>query len=188
MKTPTRKRAVAVVAIAVLAAGGGLVACKLSPGCPLAIISDDRPAKSFADELVTGRQVRPPVKPNTNTSQTGENAMSQASSRTQVIGQVEHADARSFDRKVLKSQVPVLVDFYADWCGPCKMLAPALEQLARETSDARIVKVNVDHSPELAMRYGVSSIPSLAVFKDGQVVAEHVGLASKGQLKELLRR
>ena len=101
---------------------------------------------------------------------------------------VRHANEASFAREVLESDVPVLVDFYADWCGPCRALAPALEQLAQEETGAKVVKVNVDDSPSLAMRYRISSIPSLLVFKDGEVVAQHVGLASKSQLKNLIAR
>jgi thioredoxin 1 len=101
-------------------------------------------------------------------------------------GTVYHADESNFDQLVLNSDVPVLVDFYADWCGPCRMLAPVLEELAKETSDARIVKVNVDQAGQLASRYGIESIPSLKVFKDGKVVDEHVGLANKARLKSLL--
>ena len=101
-------------------------------------------------------------------------------------GTVHHADESNFDQLVLNSDVPVLVDFYADWCDPCRMLAPVLEELAKETSDARIVKVNVDHAGQLASRYGIESIPSLKVFKDGKVVDEHVGLANKAHLKSLL--
>ena len=81
----------------------------------------------------------------------------------------------------------MLVDFYADWCRPCQALAPVLEELARETRDAKIVKVNVDESPQLAAAYRISSIPSLIVFKDGKPTAVHQGLASKKQLKWLLR-
>ena len=90
----------------------------------------------------------------------------------QVTGQIEHADESNFDQMVLESQVPVLVDFYADWCGPCRMMVPMLDELAKESTNARVVKVNVDESPQLAVRYGVNSIPNLQVFKDGQVVGQ----------------
>jgi thioredoxin 1 len=105
---------------------------------------------------------------------------------TKSKGTVHHADDSNFNHLVLNSDVPVLVDFYADWCGPCRMLAPVLEELAKETSGAKIVKVNVDHAPQLARRYGIQSIPSLKVFEEGKVVDEHVGLANKGQLKSML--
>lgn len=104
----------------------------------------------------------------------------------QAQPKVEHADESDFDQLVLKSDLPVLVDFYADWCGPCRMIAPVLEELAKEMPDARIVKVNVDQASQLAVRYGVSSIPNLIVFKDGEIAAQHVGLANKAQLKALL--
>jgi thioredoxin 1 len=119
----------------------------------------------------------------TVTETKGEEAMS---TFAQTYGQVEYADQTNFDQLVLNSDVPVLVDFYADWCMPCRMVAPVLEELARETADARIVKVNVDESPQLAARYGISSIPSLLVFKDGQVADQHTGMASKAHLKALL--
>jgi thioredoxin 1 len=106
----------------------------------------------------------------------------------QKNSQVHHANEANFDDIVLKSDVPVLVDFYADWCGPCQRLAPVLEELAAETPGARIVKVNVDHSPSLAAEYGVNSIPSLKVFKNGTVTDQLVGLASKSQLQSLLTR
>ncbi len=99
---------------------------------------------------------------------------------------VGHVKTATFDAEVLQSDVPVLVDFYADWCGPCKKLAPLLDQLAYQTPDARIVKVNIDDSPELAIRYGVKGIPHLKVFKDGKAVAQHVGLANQQQLTALL--
>ncbi len=94
----------------------------------------------------------------------------------------------SFDDQVLKSDVPVLVDFYAEWCGPCHVQAPILDELAREIETAKIVKVDVDESQQLATRYKISSIPTLLVFKNGQVVARHQGVASKEQLKTLLAR
>jgi len=107
---------------------------------------------------------------------------------TQERSQVQHANEANFLDIVLKSDVPVLVDFYADWCGPCQRLAPVLEELAAETPGARIVKVNVDQSPSLATEYGVNSIPSLKVFKNGAVTDQLVGLASKSQLQSLLTR
>jgi thioredoxin 1 len=108
------------------------------------------------------------------------------STNTGVSGRVEHVGEESFSAQVLQSEVPVLVDFYADWCGPCRMLAPTLEELARETPSAKIVKVNVDENPHLAAQYGVSSIPSLKVFKNGRIAGEHLGVANKRQLKAML--
>jgi thioredoxin 1 len=105
---------------------------------------------------------------------------------TNQENKVHHADEANFAELVLNSDVPVLVDFYADWCGPCRMVAPVLEELAQETTDARIVKVNVDHSPQLAARYNITSIPSLKAFVDGKVVDEQVGLAGKARLKAML--
>jgi thioredoxin 1 len=126
--------------------------------------------------------------PDTSTEPLGETNMSIANSKPALEGKVEYASTDSFSREVLEADVPTLVDFYADWCGPCRALSPTLDELARETPDAKIVKVNVDENPELAARYDVTSIPSLAVFKDGQVTARHLGLASKAQLKALLNR
>ena len=80
----------------------------------------------------------------------------------------------------------VLVDFYADWCGPCKMLTPVLEELAAEIKDAKVVKVNVDDARELAIEYGVSSIPNLTLLKDGEVVHQDVGFKPKEVLIEMI--
>ncbi len=92
----------------------------------------------------------------------------------------------SFDDQVLKSDVPVLVDFYAEWCGPCHVQAPILDELAREIDKAKIAIVDVDENPQLATRYGIRSLPTLLVFKNGEAVARHEGVASKEQLKTLL--
>lgn len=99
---------------------------------------------------------------------------------------VEKVTDREFEQKVIGSGDTVLVDFYADWCGPCKRLAPVLDELAHETPDARIVKVDIDRSPKVAARYGVRSIPTLILFKDGRPVTRRTGLSSKASLKELL--
>jgi thioredoxin len=102
---------------------------------------------------------------------------------------VYHTSAAEFFTRCLSSPVPVLVDFYADWCGPCRMLAPTLDKLAVEFSGkARIVKVNVDKDPELATRYQVSSIPALVFIDDGKVVAQSAGAASEAALRRALNQ
>jgi thioredoxin 1 len=102
--------------------------------------------------------------------------------------QLEHVGAANFKGTVLESEVPVLVDFYADWCGPCRSLGPLLEEVANETPGTKVVKVNVDESPELAAQFRINSIPCLKAFKKGKVVGQHVGLADKRQLQALLAR
>lgn len=100
---------------------------------------------------------------------------------------VVHVGEDDFERVVLDSDVPVLVDFYADWCAPCRQLAPVLEELARETPGAKVVKVDVDDNPALASEFGISSIPSLLVFKNGRLAARKIGGAGKGELRAMLR-
>lgn len=88
-----------------------------------------------------------------------------------------------FDEQVLKSEIPVLVDFWAEWCGPCKMIAPILEEIAVEYAGKLIVaKVNIDNNPGTPQRYGVRGIPTLILFKDGEVHATKVGALAKSQL------
>ena len=90
-----------------------------------------------------------------------------------------------FDEKVLKSEVPVLVDFWADWCQPCKMIAPIVEQLSEEyDGKLNVAKLDVDASPSTAMTYGVRSIPTLLIFKGGKPIEQVVGAVPKGKLKE----
>lgn len=98
---------------------------------------------------------------------------------------VEVGDA-NFDQEVLAADVPVLVDFYADWCGPCRLQSPILHQFAAETENIKIAKVDVDANPQLAQEYNILSIPTLLVVKRGQVVARHTGLSTKETLRSLL--
>ena len=92
----------------------------------------------------------------------------------------------SFEKEVIQSDIPVLVDFWAPWCGPCKMVVPIIDEIAGEITHAKIVKVNVDEESELASDYRVMSIPTLAVFKDGKVVQTEVGAKSKVEILKML--
>lgn len=92
----------------------------------------------------------------------------------------------NFETEVLKSDKPVLVDFWASWCGPCKMLSPIVDQVAEERSDIKVGKINVDEQPALAVAYGISSIPTLFVFKNGEKVNSSLGVVSKEDVIALL--
>lgn len=93
----------------------------------------------------------------------------------------------NFDQEVLQSDKPVLVDFWAEWCGPCKMLAPVLDELAGEyDGKVKIGKVNIDNDQDLSVKYSIRSIPTLLIFKGGDVQEQHVGLKSKSDLKAAL--
>ena len=100
---------------------------------------------------------------------------------------ITHASKESFEEDVLKSDRPVLVDYWAEWCGPCKMIAPILEEIADEYGDrVKVVKVNVDENQDTAARYGIRGIPTLMLFKNGDVEATKVGALSKSQLAAFL--
>jgi thioredoxin 1 len=124
--------------------------------------------------------------PRTSFFAKGKRTMSIAERKNHSSGKVEYTSTSSFQQDVLDAELPVLVDFYADWCGPCRRLGPTLDKLARETTDAKVVKVDIDKNPQLAAKYRVSSIPTVMVFKDGNVVAQHTGLADQKTLEQLL--
>ena len=100
-----------------------------------------------------------------------------------------HLDENNFDDEIQKHPEPILVDFWASWCAPCKVVAPVLEELAEELADrAHVAKVDVDKSGELANRFGIRSIPTLVVFKAGKIVDQLVGAAPKDRIREMLAR
>jgi len=103
----------------------------------------------------------------------------------QGMGKAVHVNEQDFEAQVIRSDVPVLVDFWAEWCGPCRMIAPIVEDLASEYAGRlKVVKVDVDENNGLAYRYGVMSIPTLGIFKGGQMVERLVGYMPKPELKK----
>jgi thioredoxin 1 len=106
-----------------------------------------------------------------------------------MAGNLKDINDSSFESEVLKSATPVLVDFWAPWCGPCKSIAPVLDELATEfAGKLRIVKVNVDENPQTPTKYGVRGIPNLIIFKGGQVVEQIVGAVPKDQLSVAINK
>ena len=95
-------------------------------------------------------------------------------------------DKNNFQNEVMNSDKPVLLDFWAPWCGPCRMVGPVIDEIAQERPDVLVGKVNVDEEPELARQFGVMSIPMLAVIRDGNVVSKSVGAKSKVRILEML--
>ncbi len=106
---------------------------------------------------------------------------------TMAVKQV--SDTKSWETDVMSSSVPVFVDFWAEWCGPCRMVSPVVEELSEEyNGKVDFVKVNVDNANELASKYNVFSIPTLAIFSKGQIIAQQVGAASKESYKNMIER
>ena len=99
---------------------------------------------------------------------------------------VKEITNENFEKEILQSDKIALVDFYADWCGPCKMMSPVVEEIARENSDITVGKVNVDSSAELALKFGVMSIPTLIAFKDGKILNQMVGYSQKDEVLSML--
>ena len=93
----------------------------------------------------------------------------------------------NFQEEVIQSDKPVLLDFWAPWCGPCRMVVPIVEQIAKENSDIKVGKINIDEQSELASKFGIKSIPTLVVIKDGKIVNRAMGARSKSKILELLQ-
>ena len=99
---------------------------------------------------------------------------------------VIHITKENFQKEVMNAEKPVLLDFFADWCGPCRMVAPIVEEISRERTDIQVGKINVDEQPELAARFQVASIPTLVVMRGGKIAKQMVGARPKAQILNML--
>ncbi len=104
------------------------------------------------------------------------------------MSQVMSTNQQNFETEVLKSDKPVLVDFYAEWCGPCKMMAPVVDKISVEMSDKlKVVKLDTDHSPQIANQYGIMGVPTLIIFKDGKPIGKNVGYMNEQALTSFVK-
>lgn len=100
--------------------------------------------------------------------------------------ELKHINSKEFEVEVKKSKKPVIVDFFATWCGPCKMLSPILESIADTEKDVKILKVDIDENMDLAQKFGIMSVPTLMLFKDGEEYGREIGLKSKQDLEDII--
>jgi thioredoxin 1 len=115
----------------------------------------------------------------------GFEALPSPTGNNEVFSMVDKTTDATFDQDVLKASEPVVVDFWAEWCGPCRMIAPALEEISKSLNGkVKIVKLNVDENPNTAAKFGIMSIPTLMLFKNGQLASRQVGAAPKAKLEQ----
>lgn len=133
----------------------------------------------LCNNLITSQNV--PVAIN-NTNQENLQINNEGESNMEILS----VSNENFESEVLKSNQTVLIDFYADWCGPCKMVSPIVEQIAKEHEKVKVVKINIDNNQELAVKYGVTAIPTLIVIKNGDEATRTVGVASKSEIEAMI--
>ena len=122
-------------------------------------------------------------KQNENKLQESQSSENKGGEKMEVL----EVASKNFEQEVLKSEKTVLIDFYADWCGPCKMLSPIVEQVAQENKDIKVVKINIDQEQDIAIKYEIMSIPTLVVIKNGNETNRSVGLIGKSDILELVK-
>lgn len=122
-------------------------------------------------------------KENENKLQESQSSENKEGEKVEIL----EVTSKNFEQEVLKSEKPVLIDFYATWCGPCKMLSPIVEEVAAENEDIKVVKIDIDKEQNIAVQYEIMSIPTLVVIKDGQEVNRSVGVIGKSDILELVK-